>query len=50
MHQGVIRDLESQRLKKERQQDFELQSALETEYKKIQNVVTQKNDEHESTK
>ncbi|RKF60366.1 putative cytochrome c oxidase assembly protein [Erysiphe neolycopersici] len=50
MHQGVIRDLESQRLKKERQQDFEIQSALETEYRKIQHVVTQNNDDHESTK
>ncbi|KAI1006782.1 hypothetical protein K3495_g1434 [Podosphaera aphanis] len=38
MHQGVIRDLEQQRLKKERQQDFELQRALEQDYKKLQSV------------
>ncbi|RKF73109.1 putative cytochrome c oxidase assembly protein [Golovinomyces cichoracearum] len=38
MHQGVIRDLESQRLKKERQLDFDHQRILETEYKKLQNV------------
>ncbi|RKF57420.1 putative cytochrome c oxidase assembly protein [Golovinomyces cichoracearum] len=38
MHQGVIRDLESQRLKKERQLEFDHQRILETEYKKLQNV------------
>lgn len=38
MHQGVIRDLEQQRLKRERQADFELQQALEAEYKKEQTV------------
>ncbi|KAK8194377.1 hypothetical protein M8818_007567 [Zalaria obscura] len=38
MHQGVIRDMEQQRLKKERQLDFEMQRELEEEYRKIQTV------------
>lgn len=38
MHQGVIRDMEQQRIKKERQLDFEMQKALEEEYKKGQTV------------
>jgi len=38
MHQGVVRDMEQQRLKKERQLDFEMQRALEQEYKKGQSV------------
>ncbi|KAI5860834.1 hypothetical protein GGS23DRAFT_579131 [Durotheca rogersii] len=38
MHQGVVRDLEQQRIKKERQLDFETQRALEEEYKKGQTV------------
>ena len=38
MHQGVVRDVEQQRLKKERQLDFEMQKALEEEYKKLQTV------------
>ncbi|RYP04987.1 hypothetical protein DL764_004113 [Monosporascus ibericus] len=38
MHQGVIRDMEQQRVKKERQLDFEMQKALEEEYKKGQTV------------
>jgi len=38
MHQGVVRDVEQQRLKKERQLDFEMQRAMEEEYKKIQSV------------
>lgn len=38
MHAGVIRDMEIQRLKKERQDDFDMQRALEAEYKKVQNV------------
>ena len=40
MHAGVIRDMEQQRLKKERQLDFEVQAALEAEYRNIQNVST----------
>lgn len=38
MHQGVVRDMEQQRLKKERQLDFEMQKALEEKYKKVQSV------------
>ncbi|ROT40929.1 hypothetical protein SODALDRAFT_330655 [Sodiomyces alkalinus F11] len=38
MHQGVIRDMEQQRIKRERQLDFEMQRALEEEYKKEQTV------------
>ena len=38
MHAGVIRDVEQQRVKKERQADFEMQNQLEQEYKKVQNV------------
>ena len=38
MHAGVIRDIEQQRLKKERQADFEMQRALEEEYRKVQQV------------
>jgi protein PET117 len=39
MHAGVIRDMENQRLKRERQADFEMQRELEAEYKKVQRVV-----------
>lgn len=38
MHAGVLRDMEQQRLKKERQLDFDMQRALEAEYKKVQSV------------
>lgn len=38
MHQGVIRDMEQQRIKRERQLDFDMQRALEAEYKKDQTV------------
>jgi len=38
MHQGVVRDIEQQRIKKERQLDFDTQRALEEEYKKEQTV------------
>ncbi|KAL8735349.1 MAG: hypothetical protein Q9166_000894 [cf. Caloplaca sp. 2 TL-2023] len=38
MHAGVLRDMEQQRLKRERQADFEVQKALEGEYRKVQNV------------
>ena len=34
----MLRDVENQRLKKERQADFEMQRALEKEYRKVQNV------------
>ncbi|KAE8441508.1 hypothetical protein EG329_004896 [Mollisiaceae sp. DMI_Dod_QoI] len=38
MHAGVIRDMDQQRLKRERQLDFDMQRALEEEYKKVQSV------------
>lgn len=38
MHAGVERDLEHQRIKRERQADFEMQKALEREYRKLQTV------------
>ncbi|CAI6099616.1 hypothetical protein V2G26_000550 [Clonostachys chloroleuca] len=38
MHQGVVRDIEQQRIKAERQLDFDMQRALEAEYKRDQNV------------
>lgn len=38
MHAGVVRDMEQQRIKRERQADFEMQRALEEEYKKVQTV------------
>lgn len=39
MHQGVVRDLEQQRIKRERQLDFDLQRELEKEYRKEQSVT-----------
>ncbi|KAK3381119.1 hypothetical protein B0H63DRAFT_560868 [Podospora didyma] len=38
MHQGVVRDMEQQRIKRERQLDFDMQRELEAEYKKSQTV------------
>ena len=38
MHAGVLRDIEQQRIKRERQADFEMQRALEAEYRKVQTV------------
>lgn len=38
MHAGVLRDIEQQRVKKERLADFEMQKALEQEYRKVQSV------------
>lgn len=38
MHAGVLRDMEQQRVKRERLADFEMQKQLEEEYRKIQNV------------
>ncbi|KAF6809108.1 cytochrome c oxidase assembly protein [Colletotrichum plurivorum] len=38
MHQGVIRDMELQRIKRERQLDFDMQRTLEEEYKREQTV------------
>jgi len=38
MHAGVIRDMEQQRIKRERLLDFQMQHALEQEYRKVQTV------------
>ena len=38
MHAGVIRDMEQQKVKRERQADFDMQRALEQEYRKVQTV------------
>lgn len=38
MYAGVERDMERQRVKRERQADFEMQRRLEAEYRKIQTV------------
>jgi protein PET117 len=38
MHQGVVRDMEQQRIKRERQLDFDMQRVLEEEYKREQTV------------
>jgi protein PET117 len=38
MHRGVERDMEKQRVRQERQAEFELQKALEKEYLKLQTV------------
>lgn len=38
MHAGVVRDMEQQKVKRERQADFEMQRELEGEYKKVQTV------------
>lgn len=38
MHVGVLRDVEQQRLKRERLADFEMQKQMEQEYKKLQSV------------
>ncbi|KAL9122666.1 MAG: hypothetical protein Q9187_000788 [Circinaria calcarea] len=38
MHAGVLRDIEQQRVKKERLADFEMQRALEQEYRRVQSV------------
>lgn len=38
MHAGVVRDMEQQQIKRERQADFELQRQLEEEYRKLQTV------------
>ncbi|KAB8228142.1 hypothetical protein ETB97_009929 [Aspergillus alliaceus] len=38
MHKGVERDMEKQRIRQERQAEFELQRRLEEEYRKLQAV------------
>jgi protein PET117 len=40
MHEGVVRDLEQQRIKRERQLDFDMQRELEAQYKQDQRVHT----------
>ncbi|KAJ5580187.1 uncharacterized protein N7459_006172 [Penicillium hispanicum] len=40
MHKGVERDMEKQRIRQERQAEFELQKRLEQEYLKVQNVTS----------
>lgn len=44
MHQGVIRDEERQRIKRERQMDFDLQAKLQEELLKGQTVTDTSND------
>ncbi|KAB8216794.1 cytochrome c oxidase assembly protein [Aspergillus novoparasiticus] len=38
MHKGVERDMEKQRIRQERQAEFEIQRRLEEEYRKLQTV------------
>ncbi len=38
MHAGVVRDMEQQRIKQERQADFDMQRSLEEKYRQIQPV------------
>ena len=38
MHEGVVRDMAQQKIKKERQADFDMQRQLEEEYKKVQSL------------
>ncbi|RHZ67286.1 hypothetical protein CDV55_106248 [Aspergillus turcosus] len=38
MHKGVERDMEKQRIQLERKAEFEMQKALEEEYRKLQKV------------
>lgn len=38
MHKGVERDMEKQRVREERQAEFEMQKRLEEEYLKLQTV------------
>ena len=38
MHAGVVRDIENQRIRNEREADFAMQRRLEEEYRKVQTV------------
>jgi len=38
MHAGVVRDMAQQKVKKERQADFEMQRTLEQQYRQVQAV------------
>ncbi|CAG7917338.1 unnamed protein product [Penicillium olsonii] len=44
MHRGVERDMEKQRIRLERQAEFEMQKALEQEYLKLQTVHSTNDD------
>ncbi|KAE8146736.1 cytochrome c oxidase assembly protein [Aspergillus avenaceus] len=45
MHKGVERDMEKQRIRHERQAEFELQRRLEEEYRKLQTVSPSSEDQ-----
>jgi len=50
MHEGVIRDEERTRIKRERQEDFDLQTALREQLLKVQNVKdTSSEGDHRNT-
>ncbi|CAI7649139.1 hypothetical protein N7533_003454 [Penicillium manginii] len=49
MHRGVERDMEKQRVRQERQAEFELQKALEKEYLKLQTVHSTTDDSSAGT-
>lgn len=44
MHKGVERDVEKQRIRQERQADFEMQKRLEEDYLKVQTVSSSTHD------
>ena len=50
MHQGVVRDMEQQRIKAERKLDFDMQRALEAEYKREQTVHSSIEQQHDLSK
>lgn len=50
MHRGVERDMEKQRIRQERQADFEMQKRLEEEYLKVQTVHSTTGDSSEAGK
>lgn len=45
MHKGVERDMEKQRVRQERQVEFEMQKRLEEEYLKLQTVSSSTGDQ-----
>ena len=45
MHKGVERDMEKQRIRRERQAEFEMQKTLEQEYLKLQTVSSSTGDQ-----
>jgi protein PET117 len=49
MHAGVIRDEERIRLKRERQEDFDMQEALRIEYLKRQSIRDTSKDGEQSS-